>query len=64
MIKLWVQNRVSTECPSLTKLTKQMSMLNKDTDFSIRDLIEVDFFEDYLALEPTTLEHRTSVLLF
>ena len=41
--KLWVRNRVSIECPSLPNLEKQMSMKNKDTDFSNHDLIEVDF---------------------
>ena len=46
-----MQNWVSTECPSLIELAGH-------------DLIEVDFFKSYLALEPKTLEHRTSALLF
>ena len=41
-----------------------MSIKNKDTDFSSHDLIEVEFFKDYLALEPKILEHRTSALPF
>ena len=48
LIKSWVKNSVSSECPSLTKLSlieleKRMSMWNKDTDFSNHDLIEVEF---------------------
>ena len=56
-----VQNQVSTKCPSLTELAKRMSMLNKDSDFSDHDLIEVEFSKN-LALEPKILEHRTSLI--